>query len=168
MIFCPQAYLFWTLLLRKNFWLVLSTTLVRTLANSWHTRDSCSICGPKRDSCFDFGPTRDSCFNFGPQGAFVPSLVPQGTLVSNLARSVLGVRCPHPYHIFVIFSTLSPFYGLEIVRQEYVNLHQSSLVTKTLYNFMRNFFKILWMNFTHSNPLRIYLVKLYTCSLPTS
>ena len=123
---------------------------------------------PKRDSCFDFGPTRDSCFNFGPQGAFVPSLVPQGTLVSNLARSVLGVRCPHPYHIFVIFSTLSPFYGLEIVRQEYVNLHQSSLATKTLYNFIRNFFEILWMNFTHSNPLRIYLVKLCTCSLPTS
>ena len=68
MVLGPQGYLFRTLLLRKNFWLMLYTVHFSCL-----------------NSC-NFTAHKGRLFQFCCQ---------QCSLVSTLARSVLGVRCPH-------------------------------------------------------------------------
>ena len=125
--FVHKQYLFWTLLLRKNLWL-----------------DPGSYC-PLLLQIHD------------PQGALVPSLVPQCSLVSNLARSVLGVRCPHPNHIFVIF-----------VRQPHLKtwkLYVAPRVCKftTKFSCDKNLYNLISDLFTHSSPFCGSLVTFFAC-----
>ena len=68
MVLGPQGYLFGTLLLRKNFWLMLYTV---------------------HYSCLD------SCKFMAHKGRLFQFCCQQCSLVSTLARSVLGVLCPH-------------------------------------------------------------------------